>query len=431
MLSKVKKKLLSALKKTNAGRQCLSNMVKKKKINKMKLEFVNVLANDDKVIIFGVDFLAQQIDMYLEKKGINTRFFVELDVEEESYIRGKNVKPYKSISQLDDFKTYKILVVPCKTVIYKIEALLEMGLEWENIVLNSTWTSFIEGKEYNAYDVQLGFTRVDDLSGFTIFEDKENSKEKYTIVTLGNSTTAPYTSNIKSWSEILFNELTELGLAVRVICGGMSSYHSGHELLKLLRDVLPLKPDMVLSYSGINDTPCFQRNRVCKEYPFVMLHHKNFLEFAMKHANKKGYFQGAGYSELVNNITLGVVDSEDYAERWVSNERKMHALCREFNIKFYGFLQPVRDYGGYIKTGEYDKASYKKVLEERTKQNIEWYDKTRVLIRDIDYIVDFSELFCGKKHIYFDYCHMFENGNRKIAQEILQYIIKDIRNERK
>ena len=275
----LKKRIKRIVKKTHIGNTILQRMGEKDKRLRIIEETVEAVKNWDKIIIFGSDELARNID---SKIG-GCSFFIDFDVK-KGLINNKPIKKYEDIIFLDDLDEYKIIVVPCRTVVLKIDALLQVGIEWNQIVLSESWALFLGGKEFDCYDMMLGYTRNDDLPGFTVFDDDNLSGEKYTIVTLGGSTTDPYTANVKSWSEFLYMQLKDMGIEVRVVCGGLSGYHSGQEFIKLFRDVLPMKPDMVISYSGINDTEYFHRRNIREGHPYATQYQFDFLEYSMKNA---------------------------------------------------------------------------------------------------------------------------------------------------
>jgi hypothetical protein len=412
------------LSRTQWGRDFWAKKRNKKKHKQACGEIVAEASKYDRIVIFGTDELAQDIGKTL---GDKCEFYIDFDADGSRTIQGKPVKKYDELIMLDNLEAYKVIAVPDRNVISKIEKLLQMELTWSDIILGSSWRGFMGGRAFDTFDIMLGYAKSDVLPGYTIFEDKENRGGKYTIVTLGGSTTDPYVANIPSWSELLYRQLKEMGINARVICGGSSSYDSGHEFIKLFRDVLPMKPDMVISYSGVNDTKYFKSRHLCKNYPYTMQHHEEFMEFAMKHGLNRGFFYGAPYHENVRRLTLGVPNNEDESEVWVRNERMMHAICEEFGVRFHAFLQPIRDYGGYIKSGEPEKDSFAEDSEKNTREYREWYDETRSLIKDIDYITDLSGLFSGQKYIYHDFCHVFEGGNKQIETAIFRHIIKDIR----
>ncbi len=62
-----------------------------------------------------------------------------------------------------------------------------------------------------------------------------------------------YNTAVTNWTEWLEIILREKSYSVEVLAGGIQGYASSQELLKLIQDVLILRPDLVISFSGIND----------------------------------------------------------------------------------------------------------------------------------------------------------------------------------
>ena len=432
---RIKKYIIRLIRKTKLGNEFLNQRSEKKRFELSIREFANGLMSDDKVHKYAIVVNDKNIrivtDRLSKKLGRECEFLIVKTESDEGNTNNvpdekRKIVCLKELSEYSNKKELKIVVPSGKTVVSDVERLLDAGFEWKQIVLDSEWQAYLGGRPFDAYDALLGYTRKDDLPGFKVFEN-ELSDNPLTIVTLGSSTSDPYTCNLKSWPEYLFEMLTDMGISVKVLCGGMNSYHSRQEVLKVLRDVLNIKPDIVISYSGINDSDYFQRRHVLKEYPDVMFHQDKFLRFAMKKANKEGYFLGNVYHDDVDEIMYGIENTKNYSERWVDNERIMHALCNEFGITFYGFLQPYRDYGGYIKSGEPQKKSYEKNMEQNIKEINAWYDDVRQKIAEIEYIHDLSLLFDGMEKVYYDYCHVFEKGNKEIADAILSRIASKIK----
>jgi len=92
------------------------------------------------------------------------------------------------------------------------------------------------------------------------FRGKEFALDKgdaYRIVTLGESSTFGITLNAEDrpWPELL-EELIRKRLKprrpVEVINGGVFGYTLDNNVHRFARDILPLKPDMVISYHGVN-----------------------------------------------------------------------------------------------------------------------------------------------------------------------------------
>jgi hypothetical protein len=67
-------------------------------------------------------------------------------------------------------------------------------------------------------------------------------------------------------AEELSKLLTADGYSGTIVNGGTGGYSSNQELIKLIRDGLEFKPDIVISYSGINDMGKYN------ELPYPMVH---------------------------------------------------------------------------------------------------------------------------------------------------------------
>lgn len=82
----------------------------------------------------------------------------------------------------------------------------------------------------------------------------------YRIVALGESTTFGITldADDRPWPDLLqqlIRERLNLTRPVEVINAGVPGYNLDHNLFRFAKDILPLHPDLVLSYHGINGFP--------------------------------------------------------------------------------------------------------------------------------------------------------------------------------
>lgn len=267
-------------------------------------------------------------------------------------------------------------------------------------------------------DSLLTYNRSDDLPGIKIFGDQ--STDSYKIVTLGNSTSDPYTGGIKSWSEMLYEMLRKKEYHITLYCAAMTGYTSTQEYLKFNRDILQMKPDLVIMMNGYND---INGNAAIDHFPYLHKYQKRFYDFlltnpvlapdSMDMRNMKKVMHG-----LEN-------DSED-VDIWLCNIRKMKAICNEFNIQFYPYLQPMVEYGGYIIEDdliEMFKEYFGEVRYETYKRNVQNFcNDARKKIKNFPYIHDLTTIFKGKTGIFYDTCHCNELGNRIISN----YIYHDI-----
>jgi hypothetical protein len=112
--------------------------------------------------------------------------------------------------------------------------------------------------------------------------------ERPFIVCLGGSTTDPFLPRLKidleknysivangTWSEELSRMMEKEKIKGTVFCGGTSCYNVFDDLLKLLRDVLEIKPDIVISYGGVNDLGMRRDFKIHNRYSYI--HNKELL----------------------------------------------------------------------------------------------------------------------------------------------------------
>jgi len=269
----------------------------------------------------------------------------------------------------------------------------------------------------DAFDPIIGYTR--DNSGFTIFSNSDDD-DAFKIVTLGGSTSDPKLENIKSWSEILCEKLAKTGMKVKVYAGGIVGYTAAQECLKLIKDVLVISPDLVLSYSGVNDMlqTLFEYN--IPNHFWIRHYYPKLLNNMLQ----KGYLKNeTSENAPIVRVDLGLYDPSDKAEFWIKCERIMHAVCDEFNIDFHGCFQAAL----------YDKFIYINMSDEEREQKLYLYEKCKKIVNESNFawLHDMTGIFNGNENIYYDYCHVQEKGNRIIAQNMMPFVLASYNKRRR
>ncbi|MDR2440356.1 MAG: SGNH/GDSL hydrolase family protein [Planctomycetaceae bacterium] len=212
------------------------------------------------------------------------------------------------------------------------------------------------------------FIRESDLSKFPehskmvdigMTPDLVTKLERPIIVCLGVSTTFAFLACHSSsgdwvasgsWSEELTRIMENKKIRGTVFCGGTSTYKTSHDLLKLYRDVLEIKPDIVISYGGYNDfvtvtngynmygvyqfsTSKKNRNKnlgLCFILPNLIRYiHKTIITDQNDQND-----QNDKYEEY-----LGIKSEVSLHEYLIRNWRIMNEICKLQDIKFYGVLQ--------------------------------------------------------------------------------------------
>ncbi len=276
-------------------------------------------------------------------------------------------------------------------------------------------------------DYLLGYNRYynensNQYPGFKIFGNIDKAKIK--IITLGGSTTDPTLCGLTSWSENLYYDLCARRKDVVILCGGFNSYTSSEELMKLLRDVLVINPDVVISYSGWND--------FCGKAPTERFSNRYKRPMLSEAIEKIFRFIGDTYDH--NEPIYGIRNNQDISHVFVENERKMHMLCEMYGIKHIALLQAC--------VFSTDKEVPRSIDAEAQRMYMsglnEWYymiingiagyyANVKKEIQGLDYFYDLSNIFenIDSTEVFYDQIHVNEWGNTIIATQIYQLLVRE------
>lgn len=260
---------------------------------------------------------------------------------------------------------------------------------------------------YSGFDWFLGntYSETKDLPGFFINGCKGECTQQ--IVILGNSTTDPLFYPQKAWPEFLYERYNRQKKNVIIYNGAITDYSSSNELMKLLRDVILLSPDIVVSYSGFIDF-----RQYVERYPHINLNLMRTGE--------------AWKKEECKEVIYGLPDDRTAYTRWLENEKIMHKICEMYNIKFYGILQP------WIGSENEDAVSKLKIWNEnywsvvfpqfdKLLENASDFKKgIQSSVEKYNWLYDCTSIFAeiNDESIYFDSIHTNEKGNRIIADVV-------------
>ncbi len=248
------------------------------------------------------------------------------------------------------------------------------------------------------------------------------------IVTLGGSTTDQMYDSL-NWPVHLVEALKENGRAAIVFNGGVGGYGTKSELLKLVRDVRALAPDIVISYSGVNEASESEGNTNSNYRESLMqalVRDQNTL-MPNLHALLQG-IQGKGpTSRHALRYTLGIPDERPYAEIWLDNLKTMRAILDAQGIDFIAFLQPAVGTGRRAPS-EQELAVLGDCESEHNslREYARFYPHARNLLagESTNFIHDLSHAFDEMPAgIFTDNCHLTPEGNRHIAEMIMQRLL--------
>lgn len=286
---------------------------------------------------------------------------------------------------------------------------LELGIDY-NLIDCCGYTTNMDNL---MLDLNLGYSykEGEKYPGFVVYgEENEND---YKVVTLGASTTDGNINWDKSWPCFLYERISEKK-KVTVYNGGIAGYSSGQELIKLIRDVIPLKPDLVIVYDGHID---IGNTDTRKPYAFPYL--EKIFKFAGENMN--------GLTEGIETDT-GIVRMNTAFENWLSNIEIMQAVTSLRGIRFLSFIQPSRLIMGGSKVDRWRFSHISFWLEGYLKPYLDF--KREIQDRRIEdsheYITDLTGIFDDNPEVYMDAVHVYEKGNEIIADAIVGTIYEKI-----
>jgi hypothetical protein len=289
----------------------------------------------------------------------------------------------------------------------------------------------IRYKLHRIPDPTLGFIFRDDDNkdrkefDFLVNEFGETSSQKRILI-LGNSTTWMEGIKESSWSEYLSEMLNNNMIPYKMYNGAVGTFLSSQELLRLIRDGIWLKPDIVISYSGC--TNMYHYYSVAKENPFL-----------------NSYQTEVAYNEN-QDVYYGVNPNCSLFEYWFEQERMMEAVCKANEISFFSFLQPIVFSGRSFlertaivalynnavwnnSLGRYDNHWDGSLLNEKNKgfrelvQNAFAFRKKAKEVKE-DWFIDLSGLFDDTDGVFLDRFHLNEKGNKIVANVVYETLQK-------
>lgn len=242
-------------------------------------------------------------------------------------------------------------------------------------------------------DSLLGYSEYGEKTGFRVYG--KGNQDDIKIVVLGGSTSNDGTFRGTCWPKLLYQKLIGSGINVSVYNGAHCGNKVAEELLRLLRDVYVLKPDYVISMSGVNDSSNFPvENRFYMEH----MRTKEEQDFGTE------YFRGLQLEE--SNF-----------EYWFRMEKVMKATAEVYGAKFLCYLQPM-------KFGKPDMSLLEECIHHDEKRDGYSF---RERSSHNDFYKNLMELFDYKDGMFIDACHYSEEGKAVLADIVYEDIVGKIK----
>lgn len=362
-------------------------------------------AKERYIYIYSKNAKARKLKQTLELLDITVTGFV---CDPDSYMNKEDEVLVYDLLNLKQ-GSYKIIIPGA--YYGDIEVLEELGLTSPvdyNYALNYVYMNRIK----YVLDPNLGYNFIGNkgLIGF----DEYGEDEDYKIVIMGGSTTDTNLYPFQSWPEILCGKLRDLDLKVKIYVGAVTGYKSSQECVKILRDAIYLNPDMIISYTGVNDVGEDMDN---PEYDaFIHDYQQMSYKYLAKCICKIDklnwlYMDGKAIHHTIK---------KNKCEVFLNNIRCINDICNGRGIEYLPILQPNMSTKSNL--GVQDKELRLVNWNEKYENGLRFYDEV-----NCGYLIDFTNIFDGVDGIYFDWCHVYEKGNKIIADCIANLIIPIIK----
>lgn len=351
---------------------------------------------EKKIVIFGVGAGGRVVFQECMKNALPVAYFVD-NGKKGTFFETIEVKDPLDL-MYEEENSLCILISACRDSLCR-----EIAGELEGM-------GFIAGKDFfiprtgriyaplDLFDPFLGYSRKEEiLDGFRITEGLTENAPK--IVVLGGSTSDPTFGNISSWVEVFAEKLKKNGYDFAVYNGALAGYCVNQELLKFLRDVLPLSPSLVITMDGFNDAaqPRVEENPFY--HPFLAENLKKMFENTEK---EKMDINGG-----IKAMHLGAKEKISRSRFYLRLLASLHGAAAANGIDHISFLQP---------NSSLEKDSSFAPLKVVT----DFYKE--VLERKPSYMVDASRILEKISDCYMDYAHYSKKGNEIIAGFVLEKV---------
>jgi len=241
-------------------------------------------------------------------------------------------------------------------------------------------------------------------------------------VFITGGSTSDMTLKSPNWINDLQQIFTRHDINAVLYCGAVCGYNSWQEFSKLVRDGLPLKPDIHISYSGANDCSI--------NVGYVTNYENEFYQAAMRQQTLSPIMPSTVYlfkSLLPVNyggVQIKKTESPQPLYFWEQNMRLMSGTALKNGYHFMGILQPVLGQGNYRQSNAAEADSAGKMGRSILFQSYYPQAAEYVLHEDTT-LFDFTHIFdTVQGQVFVDYCHIDGDYQKTVAQNVFEQMLK-------
>lgn len=277
-------------------------------------------------------------------------------------------------------------------------------------------------KLYNVLDPLLGWSiNYNTLNNenflvqhHSIFFQHQTSscKKPYKIYISGGST-SDLTFDENNWPSFLVELMQQNDICFEIYLAAVGGYNSGQELLKLIRDVDEIHPDLHISYSGANEV----------EDAVLVSNYENTLYENILNPPILGWLPNIRTLIQSNQTSLQLADKKENvpSDFWQQNLEKMNAIARYYEYDFIGVLQPVLLHSNKISKEK--EVKYDLLLENFSV----FYHEVQIITNQSEHLFDFTQIFQNiHENPFIDDCHLKDASYQNMVADSIFTLIEPL-----
>lgn len=323
-------------------------------------------------------------------------------------------------------RIYEYISIPCG--IFENDAFSNLNyFEKKNICYDTNTLVHGNAPLYLIVPNQYKFTMNINSDGFRGDEINTNKNDSYRIFFTGGSTafgfgsTSDETTIVGFLQKFFDSEFKDLN--VDIINAGINGANSYREILLIKEKLIQYEPNLIISYTGVNDAGGYSREVIFDEV------NGNYVQNLFKFADHPWYrtpfvinnLISQNNIEIENTLELSSEQIQTNSELFKNNWLQSCNFLESNEVISVLILQPS------LITKKTPSNFEKEIVEDKNyrKQLLENFaGKLKLIDEKCDYTFDFRNAMNSvSETTYYDSVHMNDLGNKIIAEKIYEKIL--------
>lgn len=260
--------------------------------------------------------------------------------------------------------------------------------------LASEWMLHFRQEQY--YDPLLGFSKAYSYGKIGWKQYGEDEIGRIKILVLGNSASSEE-FHPENWVSKVYKKLLRKNIRTTIFNGAYPDDDIVSELLRLLRDGYAMKPQIVISMSGVNNMQSKEAENQFNE--------ARLIGWAKQLASEGRY-------------SCGIECRESPYSFWNRNIKLLNLVSEFYGARFFGFLMPMNATMSHM--GLQEKSMFE------AEANIEGAREFAAAACDGDGYINLMRIFEHQEEMFIDTMHYTDKAHEIIADQVCEAIMPEI-----